>query len=85
MQSYTLEIRSISLKDIQAYLEELGGEMQPSGRIHGLGWQACLSPMEDYLIGSLRFEQVRLEWNGNEEAIKSVWLPLQQKIIRPGG
>lgn len=85
MPSYTLEIRSIPLKVIQTYLTEFGGEIQSNGRIEGPGWQAYLSPMEDYIIGPLKFEQVRLEWVGDEGALKTVWQPLQYKIIRPGG
>jgi hypothetical protein len=85
MQTYTLEIRSIPLNVIQTYLKELGGENKPNGRINGPGWQAHLYPMEDYVIGSIRFEQVKLEWSGDDKAIETVWLPFQKKIIRPGG
>lgn len=85
MHSYIMEIRSITLKVIETYLEEFDGRRQSDGWITGEGWQARLVPLEDYVIGSLRFEQVRLEWKGDNEAVKAVWLPLQQKIIRPGG
>lgn len=85
MHTNVVEIRGIALNIMQTYLEELGGKLQLDSWYKGQGWQAHLLPIEDYIIGPLRFEQVRLEWSGNDEAVHAVWVPLQQKFMRAGG
>ncbi|MGI5920654.1 MAG: hypothetical protein ACOX6I_02855 [Syntrophomonadaceae bacterium] len=85
MQNFVVEIRSIPIETIQSYLQEFGGELSRDGWTYGKGWQARLSPMDDYCIGSLRFDQVKLEWSGDEEALATMWQPFQKRITRPGG
>lgn len=70
---------------LREYLEELGGHVASDDCICGEGWQARLIAMEDYVIGSLRVGQVRLEWKGNDLALLQVWPRLEQKLARAGG
>lgn len=85
MHIFTRELRSMPIWLIREYLEELGGSVTSDDCISGEGWQACLTAMEDYVIGSLRVGQVHLEWKGNDRALEQVWPRLEQKLARAGG
>jgi hypothetical protein len=67
------------------YLEELGGEADGENRVIGDGWTASLSKAEPVKIGSLRIGRVRLELEGDPDAIARLNPRLEMKTIRGGG
>jgi hypothetical protein len=70
---------------LREYLESLGGQTAGDGSVIGDGWQARLTQVEDYQIGSLRVGRVRLELVGNPAAVEQTRKALQPKMIRAGG
>jgi len=78
-------VTGIPLWLLRAYLEELGGRSSAEGRLQGDGWHARLTQVEDYQIGSLRVGQVRLELDGEAEAVERVRQALEPKLMRAGG
>ncbi len=78
-------VHGVPLWLLRAYLEELGGHADGEQRVVGEGWQARLSKIEDYRIGSLRVGRVRLELWGEPEAVAQLMAPLELKLLRGGG
>lgn len=76
--------RGIPLKLFQDYLIDLGGSPAEDGRVVGLGWQARLERVEDFQIGSLRVGQVRVELEGQPEALDTLLPRLEKKLLRAG-
>ena len=85
MAVYAREIRGVPPWFIQEYLQQLGGQIETDGWVRGAGWKACLTPMEDYQIGSLRVGQVRLELRGCTEAVGDLRNALEKRLLRAGG
>lgn len=85
MHTITRELRGIPAWLLKEYMETLGGKVAADGSIIGTGWQAQLIQMEDYAIGSLKVGQVRLEWQGDDEAYQTIWPRLEIRLIRVGG
>lgn len=85
MHTFIRELRSMPIWLLREYLEQVGGEVSSDDCICGSGWQARLTQMDDYVIGSLRVGQVQLEWKGNDLAVQQVWPLLEQKLARAGG
>lgn len=85
MASYTRDLRSLPIWLLGEYLQELGGRPLPGRAYQGNGWQAQLTQIEDYAIGSLRVGQVRLEWQGDDQAHHIIWPQLEKKLMRAGG
>ncbi len=85
VQVFTRELRSLPAWLLCEYLEELGGVAGPSGAVSGPGWHATITQMEDFVIGSLRVGQIRLDWQGSEQAVEEVWPRIEQKLLRAGG
>ena len=69
----------------QEYLEQLDGRVQADGSIAGDGWQATLTQVDDYRIGSLSVGRVRLELRGEAEAVRQIRQALEPKLLRAGG
>lgn len=89
---YELEVRDIPLWLSCAYLQELGGKIQPVGNatpedvlVSGPGWQAVLRQMEDFHIGSLRVGQVNLKIEAEDAVLKALRPALEKKLLRAGG
>ena len=70
---------------LREYLEELGGEADGEFRVIGDGWTARLSKSEPVNIGSLRIGRVRLELEGDQDAIAALKPRLEMKTMRGGG
>lgn len=70
---------------LQEYLTDLGATLSADGWLHGEGWQARLTQMDDYAIGSLRVGRVRLELRGDAGALEAVREALAPKLLRAGG
>jgi len=79
------EIRGVPLWVVREYLEQLGGQSKANGWLQGLGWKACLTPLDDYRIGSLCVGQVRLELRGEAGAIAALRDALEKRLLRAGG
>jgi hypothetical protein len=79
------ELRGIPLWLLQQYLEGVGGQSQAEGQVSGPGWQARLTQVEDFVLGSLRVGQVRVVVDGDSESVAAVWQALQPKLMRAGG
>ena len=79
------EIRGIPLWLMREYLEEAGGQAMGDDQIIGDGWAARLTQMEPFRLGSLSVGQVKLELEGEEEAIACVMTSLEPKLMRAGG
>ena len=77
-------VHGVPLWLLRAYLEELGGHADGE-RVVGEGWQARLSKIEDYRIGSLRVGRVRLELWGEPDAVAQLMPSLELKLLRGGG
>jgi len=78
-------VTGVPLWLLRAYLEELGGQPGADGLLRGDGWQARLTQVEDYQIGSLRVGQVRLDLDGEAEAVGRVRRALEPRLMRAGG
>ncbi len=78
-------VTGVPLWLLRAYLEELGGWPGADGLLRGDGWHARLTQVEDYQIGSLRVGQVRLELDGEVEAVGRVRQALEPRLMRAGG
>ena len=70
---------------LREYLEELGGEADGEYRVIGDGWTASLSKSEPFKLGSLRISRVRLELEGDPDAIAALKSRLEIKTMRGGG
>jgi hypothetical protein len=82
---YETVIRAVPLWLLQHYLEQIGAQPAADGTLAGPGWSARLAQAEDYTIGSLRVGQVRLEIEGDTEAIAAVRQALAPHLLRGGG
>lgn len=78
-------IRGVPLWLLREYLEELGGAAGADGAVVGPGWQARLSQLDDYRLGSLRIGQVRLELAGEEGALAELRRVLTYRLMTRGG
>jgi hypothetical protein len=78
-------IRGIPAWLLQQYLEQLGGQAAEDGWLHGPDWRARLTQVDDYVIGSLRVGQVRLELRGEPDAVERARQALAPRLLRAGG
>jgi hypothetical protein len=78
-------VTGIPLWLLRTYLEELGGQPGAGGLLQGDGWRARLTQVEDHQIGSLRVGRVRLELDGEAEAVSRVRQALEPRLMRAGG
>lgn len=85
MVTTKIELRAVPLWLLQQYIVEIGGYEAPDGWLHGKDWQARLTQIEDFQVGSLRVGQVQFELKGDDAAVASLWKQLEPKLIRAGG
>lgn len=85
MAQLVKEMRGLPLWLLREYLVEIGGEVGPGGKIDGDGWQASLTQMDDFKVGSLVVGQVRLEITADEQAMDRLMPVLEKKLLRAGG
>jgi hypothetical protein len=77
------------------YLESLGGSTVGSGDgialkpdedlVVGDGWQARLTQLEDFRVGSLSSGQVRLVVTGDPDEVRGMLARLAPRLFRGGG
>jgi len=80
-----MTLRGIPLWLLREYIEELGAQARDDGMLHGEGWQARLTQVEDFQVGSLKVGQVRLELDGEAASLAVVRPKLEKKLWRAGG
>lgn len=78
-------IRGIPLWLLREYVEQVGAQARDDGWLHGGGWRARLTQVEDYVLGSLRVGQVRLEFEGDADSVARARAALEPKLMRGGG
>ena len=87
-------LRGIPLWLLRDYLEKLGGTVSEildgspdveEELVSGDGWQARLTQMEDYKIGSLSSGQVRLVVTGDADEVRGMLSRLAPRLSRGGG
>jgi hypothetical protein len=79
------DVRGIPLWLLREYLVEAGGTAQGDHIVVGDGWQARLTQLQDFELGSLRVGEIRVEWEGEGEAFDRMRELLEQKLHRAGG
>jgi hypothetical protein len=88
-------LRGIPRWLLREYLEDLGGkataaeaEDNTTGAADVLeadGWQATLTQMDDFHVGSLSSGQVRLTVNGDPDEVRGMLARLAPRLTRGGG
>lgn len=81
---FSVTVTAIPIWLLREYLEELGGASR-DGAIHGDGWVARLTQIDDYQIGSLRVGRVRLDLDGNAEVVEAIRPAIEKRLVRGGG
>lgn len=85
MATTEIVLRAVPLWLLRHYITEIGAQEHPDGWLHGKDWQARLTQVEDFQIGSLRVGQVRFDLQGDDAVIADIWRQLEPKLIRAGG
>jgi hypothetical protein len=90
-------LRGIPRWLLRGYLEELGGSAAEAGDgialapaadedvVVGDGWQARISQMEDFKVGSLSSGQVKLVVTGDADEVRGMLSRLAPRLFRGGG
>ena len=88
MAIYSKDVRGIPLWLLRDYMLEIegeGGVAEGDDRVVGEGWTLTLTQLDDFVIGSLRVGEIRVELDGEPDAVARVLPFLEQKLIRAGG
>ncbi len=83
--AFEFTVSGIPLWLMREYLVELGGHQVADDAISGEGWQAHLTKVEDFQLGSLRVGRVHLRVHGDAEALQTLRPALEKKLVRAGG
>jgi hypothetical protein len=90
--SHQRVLRGIPRWLLRGYLEDLGARVATvdgADADHDLlvaeSWQARLSQLEDYRIGSLRSGQVEMVITGDPDVVRTVLVALEPRLFRGGG
>lgn len=78
------EIHCIPLWLLRDYLAELGGIVEAENRVSRDGWTAVLTKLEPRQVGSLRVGQVKIEFEGQPEALAQMLEQFHKKTMRAG-
>jgi hypothetical protein len=82
---FVREVRGIPLWLMRDYLVDAGGRAEDEHTVVGEGWTVKLTQLDDYAVGSLRVGQLRVELDGEPEALERMQAVLEQKLLRAGG
>ncbi len=82
---YDVTLTGIPLWLLREYVESVGGQPGPDGGLIGEDWQARLTQVDDYQIGSVCVGRVRLELTGTPAAVDRTRRALEPKFLRAGG
>jgi hypothetical protein len=83
--AFEFTVSGIPLWLMREYLVELGGQQVADDAVNGEGWQAHLTKVEDFQIGSLRVGRVHLRVHGDAKALQTLRPALEKKLVRAGG
>ncbi|MCK6459540.1 MAG: DUF1952 domain-containing protein [Planctomycetes bacterium] len=78
------DVRAIPLWLLREYLVEAGGRAERE-RVVGERWTATLSELPDYRVGGLAVGEVRMQLEGDEEALDALEASLAPRLLRGGG
>jgi hypothetical protein len=78
------DVRAIPLWLLREYLVEAGGRAE-GARVVGDRWAATLRELPEYRIGGLAVGEVRLDIEGDDDALDAVEALLAPKLLRGGG
>ncbi len=78
------EVHSIPLWLLRDYLTEVGGEADGENRVVGDGWTAVLTKLEPRQVGSLRVGRVKIEFEGQPDALTHMQTQFHKKTMRAG-
>ncbi|MBX7212999.1 MAG: DUF1952 domain-containing protein [Thermoflexales bacterium] len=67
------------------YFRDLGAQEGEDGWFLGEGWRGRVDPAEPLILGSLRVGRVRIQVEGEAEALARLRPQLDLKLIRGGG
>jgi hypothetical protein len=85
MPAFAREVRGIPLWLLRDYLVDAGGRAVDEHTVGGEGWTVKLTQLDDFAVGSLRVGQIRVELDGEPEALERMRQVLEQKLLRAGG
>lgn len=85
MQRLNKEICGIPAWLMQEYLEEAGGEVLGDGQVAGDGWKAEITKIDPLCLGALQVGMIRIEIEGEPQAIDRLMVLLEPKLMRAGG
>ena len=77
--------RGVALWVIRDYLIGLGGTLDGEHRIRAPGWSATFREGKPEPIGSIRFNTVHVDFEGDEVVLDRVLKEFRGKMLRPGG
>jgi hypothetical protein len=78
------ETHSIPLWLLRDYLTEVGGVAEDDNRVAGVGWTAVLTKLAPRHVGSLRVGQVKIEFEGEADALEQMRIQFHKKTMRAG-
>lgn len=84
MAQQSEEIHAIPLWLLREYLEEIGGTAVSDTHVEGDGWTAVLTKLAPRQIGSLRVGQVKIEFEGEPDALTQMQQQFYKKTMRAG-
>ena len=82
---FEFTVSGIPLWLMREYMVELGGQQVADDAVNGDGWQAHLTKVEDFQLGSLRVGRVHLRVHGDAQALQTLRPALEKKLVRAGG
>lgn len=85
MKKFTYDLSNVPFWLLQVYLEEMGGKLNLDNWFIGAGWKATIERTRELKTSSAKLNQVRLEWWGDERAIRDILPQLEQKMLKSGG
>lgn len=85
MATFVREVRGIPLWLLREYLVDAGGRAASDTVVVGEGWKVTLTQLDDFQVGSLRVGQLKVELDGEPEALERMQKVLEQKLLRAGG
>jgi hypothetical protein len=83
--AFEFTVSGIPLWLMREYLVELGGHQVADDAVSGDGWQAHLTKVEDFQLGSLRVGRMHLAFYGDAEVVQKLLPALEKKLVRAGG
>ena len=84
-ESLIREVHGVPAWLLKEYLIELGGEFGGENLVSGDGWIATFIRIGYFKIGSISVGRLRLQIDGDSEALQNLVPQLEMKLLRGGG